>query len=104
MGDWIESMVVRANNADTRTDQIVLQSSRNHLRVEVVEAGSGLVEEQDGWLFDQCACDGGALLLAAGERARAAICVGFQAEQIQITRGPAIDLIAVETSEAAAHF
>ena len=66
-------MIVSANDADARAGDVLAERVADHLSVEVVQAGSGLVQQQNFGMFDERTSDGRALLLASGKRGWPAI-------------------------------
>lgn len=52
---------------------IIGNGAGDDLGVQVIKTGSRFIEQEDGRRFDEGAGDGGTLLLAAGERAWAAV-------------------------------
>src|SRR6188768_3016579 len=81
MGDKFQAVIVGANDANARADDVLAERVADDLGVEIVEAGSGLVQKKHGRLLDQRAGDGGALLLTAGKNGGAAIGKIAKAEQ-----------------------
>lgn len=74
---------MRADNANSPARDIVLQRPDDHLCVQVVEPGGGLVQEENSRFLDQRAGNRRPLLLSAREKLRAAARELLQAEQLQ---------------------
>ena len=70
-----------ANDADARANDILPKRVADNLSVQVVEAGGRFIQQEHAWFFDERACDGGPLLLAAGKKCGPAIRKIAQAEQ-----------------------
>ena len=64
----VQAVIVRANHTDAPIGNILLESVADDPGVEVVQAGGGFVQQEHRRLLDQCAGNGGALLLPTGER------------------------------------
>src|SRR3954463_13850415 len=100
MSEGIKARVVRADHTDAGASYEILQGAADDLRVEIIEAGSGFIEQQNFRLFDKRASDGGALLLAAGKRRRAALAEFAQAKRAQPVTGAFANDGAAQAREA----
>ena len=67
MCEKINPVIVGANDANPRAGDVLAKGVADDLRVQVVEAGSGFVQEENLRFLDERAGDGGALLLPAGK-------------------------------------
>src|SRR5438477_2436025 len=65
----------------------LLQSAADYARVQIIQARGRLIQEEQHGLFDQGARNGGALLLAAGERSGEALRETLHPKQLQPTVG-----------------
>src|SRR5438552_2794931 len=91
---------MRTDDAYPTGSDKLLQGPADHAGVQIIESGSGLVQEQNHWLFDERARNGGALLLATRERFGKTRCESFHAEQLQPTLGALDNLCAREAGQA----
>jgi hypothetical protein len=87
MGELGESVVVRGDEAHAGVREVGAEEFGDDAGIEVVEAGGGFVEEEDGGFLDEGAGDGGALLLSAGEGGGQAVGEGVEAEEGEVFFG-----------------
>src|ERR1041385_7815872 len=103
MGKGIKARVVRTNHTNARASYEILQGAADHLRVQVVEAGSRFVEQQYLRLLHKRARDRGPLLLSAGKRHRPALSKFAEAERLQPIIGALTNHITSQARKAAGH-
>ena len=103
MGDKIQAVIVGADDANARTNDVLAERVADDLSIEIVEAGSGFVQKKHGRLFDEGAGDGGALLLAPGKKGGPAIGKIAKAEQGEPAFGAFKSVFLGEARERAGH-
>src|SRR5437879_406058 len=93
--------IMRADDANAIAGDVIPQCTADHAGIEVVQAGSGLVQEQDERFLDESTGNGGALLLSAGKGFWEARGKGFDAEESEPFIGAVTNLFAGETGQTA---
>src|SRR5882724_9203034 len=94
MSYWFQPRIMRADDANAIAGDIIPQGAADYARIEVVETGSRLVQQQNQRFFHERAGNSGALLLSAGKRLWKARGKSFDAEQLQPFTGTLADLLA----------
>ena len=103
MGDKFQAVIVGANDANARANDVLAECVADDLGVEIVEAGIGLVQKKHGRLLDQRAGDSGALLLTTGKKGRAAIGKIAKAKQGEPALGAFESVFLGKARERAGH-
>lgn len=101
MGEVGEAVIVGGDEAHARGREVAAEEFHDDAAVEVIEAGGGFVEEEDGGFLDEGAGDGGALLLSAGKGGGQAVGEGVEAEEGEVFFGAGAHLGAGQAGERA---